>query len=312
MTSELERSLAGLTTESVNPASASLSSMSPLEIVRTMNREDALVAAAVEAEAERIAAAIAEIAARLHRGGRLIYVGTGTSGRLGVLDAAECPPTFDTPPEQVVGLIAGGVGALTRSSESSEDSADAGRADLAAVQVRDVDAVVGISASGRTPYVLGAVELAAERGSLTVGIACNAGTQLERAVDIMIHPVVGPEVLAGSTRLKAGTAQKMVLNMLSTGAMVLLGKTFGNLMVDMRASNEKLRDRALRILGAATGLDARESRELLAACDGELKVAIVAALAGVDAAGARERLARSDGVVRTAIEVSGPGAGAPQ
>ena len=309
MASEIERSLAGLTTESINPASASLSAMSPLEIVRTMNREDALVAAAVAAEAEHIAAAIAGIAARLRRGGRLIYVGTGTSGRLGVLDAAECPPTFDTPPELVVGLIAGGVNALTRSSESSEDSADAGRADLAALKVCNVDAVVGISASGRTPYVLGATGLAADRGSLTVGIACNTGTKLERAVDIMIHPVVGPEVLSGSTRLKAGTAQKMVLNMLSTGAMVLLGKTFENLMVDMRASNEKLRDRALRILGAATGLDAQESRELLADCDGELKVAIVAALAGVDAVGARERLARSDGVVRAAIEGSDPGTG---
>jgi N-acetylmuramic acid 6-phosphate etherase len=302
MVPDSEQSLASLTTESINPASADLSDMSALDIVRTMNGEDALVAAAVGTEAERIADAVAGIAERLRRGGRLVYVGTGTSGRLGVLDAAECPPTFDTPPELVVGLIAGGAPALMRSSELAEDSSSTGRADLERLKIGEADSVVGISASGRTPYVLGAIALAAERGALTIGLACNVQTELEEAVDIMIHPVVGPEVLAGSTRLKAGTAQKMVLNMLSTGVMVLLGKTFGNLMVDMRATNMKLRDRSVRILRTVTGLGDRAARDLLMRCDGELKVAIVAGLADTDAASARERLARSGGIMRAVVE----------
>lgn len=302
MVPDSDSSLAGLTTESINPASASLSSMTALSIVQTMNTEDARVAVAVAAEVEPIAHAMAEIAARLRRGGRLVYVGAGTSGRLGVLDAAECPPTFNTPPELVVGLIAGGTPALTRSIEAVEDSADAGRADLEVLGLGEVDSVVGITASGRTPYVLGAIELAAERGGLTIGLACNLETQLAELVDIMIHPVVGPEVIGGSTRLKAGTAQKMVLNMLSTGVMVLLGKTFGNLMVDMRASNVKLHDRSIRILRTAAMLGDREAQALLAACDGELKVAIVAALVGVDVEEARMRLSSSEGVVQQAIQ----------
>lgn len=295
-------SLAELTTESINPVSANLGRMTAPGIVQTMNAEDATVAAAVAAEAEHIALAISEIAARLRRGGRLVYVGAGTSGRLGVLDAAECPPTFNTPPELVVGVIAGGAPAMTRSIEAVEDNSDQGRADLEALGLKEADSVVGITASGRTPYVLGAIELAAERGGLTIGLACNSETQLARLVDIMIHPVVGSEVIGGSTRLKAGTAQKMVLNMLSTGVMVLLGKVFGNLMVDMRASNVKLRDRSLRILRTAAMLGDREARALLAACDGDLKVAIVAALAGVDADDARIRLSRSNGVVQHAIQ----------
>ncbi len=301
MVPDSDRSLAGLTTESINPASAGLGRMAALSIVQTMNAEDSTVAAAVAAEAEHIALAITEIAARLRRGGRLVYVGAGTSGRLGVLDAAECPPTFNTPPELVVGVIAGGTPALTRSIEAVEDNSHQGRADLEALGLNEVDSVVGITASGRTPYVLGAIEFATKRGGLTIGLACNPETQLAGLVDIMIHPVVGPEVIGGSTRLKAGTAQKMVLNMLSTGVMVLLGKVFGNLMVDMRASNVKLRDRSVQILRTAAMLGDREARALLAACDGELKVAIVAALAGVDADDARIRLARSKGVVQHAI-----------
>ncbi len=302
MISDTDSSLAGLTTESINPNSVDLSSMDALDIVKTMNDGDATVAAAVRAEAGQIAHAITEIAARLRRGGRLVYVGAGTSGRLGVLDAAECPPTFNTPPELVVGVIAGGTAALTRSIEAVEDSREAGRADLEELRVGAADCVIGIAASGRTPYVLGAVEYAAAQGALTVGLSCNRDTKLADLVEIMIQPVVGPEVLAGSTRLKAGTAQKMVLNMLSTGTMVLLGKTYGNLMVDMRASNAKLRDRSIRILRAATSLDEAAAQAFLAASNGELKVAIVTALAGIEAEAARRRLRASDGSVQGAIE----------
>ncbi len=302
MSSETDNSLAGLTTEGINPKSADLSRMGALEIVRTMNEEDAGVASAVRAEANQIAQAITEIAARLRRGGRLVYVGAGTSGRLGVLDAAECPPTFNTPPGLVVGVIAGGAPALTRSVEAVEDSPDAGRADLAELRIGEADCVFGIAASGRTPYVLGAVQYAAAQGALTVGLSCNRGTKLAGQVDIMIQPVVGPEVLAGSTRLKAGTAQKMVLNMLSTGTMVLLGKTFGNLMVDLRASNVKLRDRSIRILRTVTTMDEAAAHALLAACNGELKVAIVVALGGIDADAARSLLTRNEGNVRAIVE----------
>jgi N-acetylmuramic acid 6-phosphate etherase len=306
MASDPEGSLAALTTESTNSASADLSSMDALGIVQTMNAEDAHVAAAVGAEAPSIAHAVTEIAARLRGGGRLVYVGAGTSGRLGVLDASECPPTFNTSPDLVVGLIAGGTPALTRAVEGVEDSAEAGSADLERLGIDERDCVVGITASGRTPYVLGAVHYASRRGALTVGLACNRGTLLEALVDIMIHPIVGPEVLAGSTRLKAGTAQKMVLNMLSTGAMVLLGKTYRNLMVDLRATNVKLRDRSVRILQAAAGLEREDAEALLAASDGQVKVAIVAALSGVDVEEAERRLSSSGGVIQQAIHMDGP------
>ncbi|MGH2557768.1 MAG: N-acetylmuramic acid 6-phosphate etherase [Thermomicrobiales bacterium] len=302
MARETEIRLEKLETEQVSPRTAAIDGMSPLEIARVINAEDATVAHAVGQELPRIAEAMDEIAARMRRGGRLIYAGAGTSGRLGVLDASECPPTFNTPRGLVVGLIAGGNRALTDSIEAAEDSEDAGRADVAALDVGEVDTVVGIAASGRTPYVLGAASEARERGALTVGIACTTGSALAERVVIMIAPVVGPEVVTGSTRLKAGTAQKMVLNMLSTGAMILLGKTFGNLMVDMRASNAKLRARAIRMVGLATGLAENEAAALLRDSDNEVKTAIVAALAGVDAATARERLAKAGGIVRAAIE----------
>ena len=298
--------LGRLATEGINPTTADIDCWDALRIVRAMNAEDATVAAAVERELPRIAAAVEQIAERLRRGGRLVYVGAGTSGRLGVLDASECPPTFGTPPEMVVGWIAGGPAALTRAIEGEEDRGEAGRDDLVRLGVVAADAVVGIAASGRTPYVLGAVAHAAALGALTVGIACNPDSALARRVEIMIAPVVGPEVIAGSTRLKAGTAQKMVLNMLSTGAMIRLGKTFGNLMVDVQASNAKLRRRAIGIVRAATGLPEEEAAALLTAADGETKTAIVAALTGLDPTTARQRLAASGGLVRAALGEAAP------
>jgi N-acetylmuramic acid 6-phosphate etherase len=297
-----EATLAALKTEAVNPASRDIDRLSARRIVEVMNEEDATVAGAVRETLPQIAQAIEGIAKRLRHGGRLIYVGAGTSGRLGVLDASECPPTFSTPPEMVVGLIAGGERALIRSVEEVEDRPEAGRHDLERVGVSEKDAVVGIAASGRTPYVLGAVRFARERGALTIGVACNVGTPLEREVDSMIAPVVGPEIIAGSTRLKAGTAQKMVLNMLSTGAMILLGKTYGNLMVDLRPVSSKLRRRAVRIVQEVTGLDAKTAAAQLSVAGGNVKVTIVSALAGIPPEEARKRLEASDGVVRRALE----------
>ncbi len=290
-----------LETEKRNPATSAIDQMSALEIAQVMNVEDATVAVAVQRELLHIARAIEGITARLRQGGRLVYMGAGTSGRLGVLDASECPPTFSMQPEQVVGWIAGGPDALTRSIEGAEDSPEAGQVDAARLGIAAADAVVGIAASGRTPYVLGAVGYAKEQGALTVGLACNAGTPLGQATDIMIAPVVGPEVIGGSTRLKAGTAQKMVLNMLSTGAMILLGKTYGNLMVDMQPTNDKLRRRAVAIVREATSLRASAAEALLHASDNNVKTAIVAALAGIDPVAARDRLTAAGGVVRAAL-----------
>jgi N-acetylmuramic acid 6-phosphate etherase len=274
--------------------------------VKVMNTEDAGIAKAVEAELPAIAAAIDQIANRLRGGGRLIYIGAGTSGRLGVLDASECPPTFSTPPGLVVGWIAGGSGALTKAVEELEDDANVGRADAERLAISDQDAVVGITASGRTPFVLGAIAAAYERGALTIGLSCNHNSALEQLVEIMITPVVGPEVIAGSTRLKAGTAQKMVLNMLSTGTMILLGKTFGNLMVDLRATNSKLRQRATGIVQEATGLGEFDAAALLEAAGDEAKTAIVAARSGTGPAVARARLAAAGGSVRAALGTAAP------
>jgi N-acetylmuramic acid 6-phosphate etherase len=294
--------LGALATEGTNPRTAELDRMSPLEIVRAMNAEDATVATAVAAEAPRIAEAVAAIAGRMRAGGRLIYVGAGTSGRLGALDAVECPPTFGVGPDRIIGCIAGGAFALDQAAEDFEDNAEAGRADLARLDVGASDAVVGITASGRTPYVLGAIACASERGALTIGLACNRETPLARAVEIVIAPLVGPEVIAGSTRLKAGTAQKMVLNMLSTGAMTLLGKTYGNLMVDVRATNAKLHARALSILRQTTGLDEARAEETLRACGGEVKTAILVARKGIIPGAARAALAAAHDSLRTALE----------
>jgi N-acetylmuramic acid 6-phosphate etherase len=290
-----------LETEARNPASTRLDELTALEIVRLMNAEDGQVAAAVATQAEAVARAVEDIADRLRAGGRLIYVGAGTSGRLGVLDATECPPTFNSPPGQVVGLIAGGPAALTRAVEGAEDHPEYGARDLQEIGVSARDAVVGIATSGRTPYVLGAVAYARKQGAFTVGIACNTDAELNGAVDLALVPVVGPEVLSGSTRLKAGTATKLVLNMLSTGAMVRLGKTYGNLMVDLRATNSKLRARTNRIVRILTGLSVEQADALLQRCGGELKTALVAQLSGAQPEEARARLAATDGEVRKAL-----------
>ncbi len=295
-------SLDRLTTEASNSASERLDQLSASEIVRLMNEEDAKVAAAVSAETPQIAEAIEMIAEKLRHGGRLIYLGSGTSGRLGVLDATECPPTFGTNPAQVIGLIAGGNAALTRAIEGAEDQPELAITDLKGIDISQRDIVVGIASSGRTPYVLGGLEFARSVGAKTIGLACNSQSELAKFVDVVIAPVVGAEVLSGSTRLKAGTATKMVLNMLTTGAMVLLGKTYGNLMVDLRATNAKLEARSLRILQRLTTLNEVEARAMLASCGGELKPAIVAAKAKVTPDLAREKLAKAGGQLRAALE----------
>ncbi|GCF06487.1 N-acetylmuramic acid 6-phosphate etherase [Dictyobacter arantiisoli] len=296
------QNLGTLATESINSASAEIDRMSALEIVRVMNAEDAKVALAVEQELPQIAQAIEEIAARMREGGRLLYIGAGTSGRLGILDASECPPTFGTTPEQIVGLIAGGPIATANAVEDAEDSPDAGRAELEQLHIQARDTVVGIAASGRTPYVLGALAYARTQGALTIGIACNPYSPLTQHTDIMIEPEVGPEILTGSTRLKSGTAQKMVLNMLSTGAMILLGKTFGNLMVDVIATNQKLVQRATKIVQTATGLDREQAAILLQEADGETKTAIVIGCTHVSPTIAREQLAAHQNNLRSTLE----------
>lgn len=290
-----------LATEQLNPATLNIDRMSPLEIVQAMNAEDATVATAIQRELPAIAQAIAAIAGRMRRGGRLIYMGAGTSGRLGALDASECPPTFNVSPDSVVGCIAGGSFALTQASEYMEDSYEAGQSDAEQLHISELDALVGITASGRTPYVLGAVALAKQRGTLTIAVVCNSNTPLGQQTDITIAPLVGPEVIAGSTRLKAGTAQKMVLNMLSTGTMVLLGKTFGNMMVDVQATNQKLHRRAVEIVRQATGMEKDAAEKLLDAANGEVKTAIVAGRLGIEPVAARERLAAHGQVLRAAL-----------
>lgn len=291
-------------TEARNPASERIDTLSAVEIVRLMNAEDAGVAAAVGREAAAIARAIDVIAERLRAGGRLVYLGAGTSGRLGVLDATECPPTFSTPPEMVVGLIAGGYDALTRAVEGAEDHPELAAADLERIRFSSMDVLVGIATSGRTPYVIGGLEYARSLNAFTIGLACNAGSALAGAADLMIVPVVGPEIISGSTRLKAGTATKMVLNMLTTGAMVLLGKTYGNLMVDLRATNTKLVARTRHIVAELTGLTESEAEARLRECNGELKTAVVAAHRKVTPDAARELLRAAGGQLRKAMQAS--------
>lgn len=297
----LRAELEALTTEAFRPELAEIDRLSTLEIAKIMNAEDATVPTAVATQLPRIAAAIDAIAARMARGGRLIYAGAGTAGRLGVLDASECPPTFNTDPSEVVGLIAGGPSAMVTSVEDAEDSKELAAADLEALAPTPDDTVVGVSASGRTPYAVGAVEHARARGALTIGLSCNAHSALAAAADHGIEVVVGPELLTGSTRLKAGTAQKLVLNMLSTITMIRLGKTYGNLMVDVRASNEKLRARSRRIVALATGASDEEIEQALAATDGEVKNAILTILGGVDGPTAARLLEESDGHLRAAL-----------
>jgi N-acetylmuramic acid 6-phosphate etherase len=290
-------------TEARNPASEKIDTLSPLEIVRLMNAEDARVPEAIGREAEPIARAIEIIAQALRAGGRLVYIGAGTSGRLGVLDASECPPTFSTPPEMVVGLIAGGYGALTRAVEGAEDHPDAAEKDLTAIALSARDVLVGIATSGRTPYVIGGLQYARRVGAKAIGLACNDGSAIAGYADLMITPVVGPEVISGSTRLKAGTATKLVLNMLTTGAMVLLGKTYGNLMVDLKATNTKLVARTRRIVAELTGLSEAEAEAQLVLAGGELKTAVVACCRKVSPDAARQLLAEAGGQLRGALTV---------
>src|SRR5947207_3803325 len=299
----IEQTLSVLDTEKVNPSSMEIDRMSPLEIVQAMNAEDERVAQAVKLVLPQIALSIKEIAARLRRNGRLIYIGAGTSGRLGALDASECPPTFNIPSNMVISCIAGGQQALDKAHEDLEDSWEAGRNDLVSLDISEADVVIGVTASGRTPYVRGAIAYARERRALTIGLACNANAPLEKEVEIMITPVVGPEVITGSTRLKAGTAQKMVLNMLSTGTMILLGKTFGNLMVDVQATNNKLQQRALSIVRHVTELDQDAARMLLEISGGEVKTAILVSRANISPQQARERLAAHDYILQAALEM---------
>lgn len=293
--------LSRLGTEARNPRTTDLDTMSPLALVRAMNAEDGVAVAAVERALPQVAMAIDAVAERMARGGRLIYLGAGTSGRLGILDAVECRPTFSVPDGLVVGLIAGGEGAILRAVEGAEDSPAQGAADLHRLAVTEADSVVGIAASGRTPYVLGALDAARAAGALTIALACTEGAEIASRADLGIELLVGPEVLTGSTRLKAGTATKLVLNMLSTGVMAQLGKCFENLMVDVQATNEKLRARARRIVAQAGGLDEAAAGELLARCAGEVKTAIVAARRSLTPEAARAALAAADGRVRAAL-----------
>jgi N-acetylmuramic acid 6-phosphate etherase len=271
------------------------------ELVRLMGEADATVPHAVAAAEGALADAIDEIAARLARGGRLVYVGAGTSGRLALVDAVECQSTFGLDPGRVVALVAGGADGTATAQEHAEDDAEAGAAEVRAVAIEDRDAVVGISASGRTPYVLGALDAAREAGALTVGVVCVEGSPVGATADREVAVVVGAEVLAGSTRLKAGTAQKLVLNTISTVSMIRLGKTYGNLMVDVVATNDKLRDRVRRIVELATGASSTEVATVLGESGADAKVAIVMLLGSTDAATAREQLADAGGVVRKAL-----------
>jgi len=294
-------------TELQNPSTTDIDTLSSLEIVTLINDEDSKVAAAVRRELPHIARAVDIIVQRMKRGGRLFYFGAGTSGRLGVLDASEMPPTYSTPPEWVQGFIAGGDVALRRSVEAAEDDSEAGAQVAREAQVSASDVVVGITASGGAPWVLGAVAEAQRRGAATIALTCNPDSPLARRAEVIIAPVVGPEVVAGSSRMKAGTAQKMVLNMLSTATMIRLGKVYGNLMVDVQPTNAKLRRRAVRILQQAAGADPQAAQAALEATGYHVKPALVMLLAGVDAGEARRRLAAADGFVRRACSIDAPG-----
>lgn len=288
-------------TEQENPRSKDLSSQSTSEIAALMNQEDALVAGAVKLVLGDVVKAIDETAARLARGGRLFYLGTGTSGRLGVLDASECPPTFGVAPDLVQGVIAGGYDALYRAVEASEDDANAGIADLNKRDFAAGDVLVGIAASGRTPYTVGAVKFARSLGAFTIGLTCVPDSLITRAAELSIVPVVGPEVVTGSSRLKAGTAQKMVLNMISTGTMVRLGYVSGNRMSNLQARNVKLRERAKRIVVAETGLGQPEAAAALDAAGGDLRVALVMVKSGMGKEEALRALEAAGWVVENAL-----------
>jgi len=290
-----------LLTEQANPASAAIDTVGTEAALRIINREDAKAAEAVEREIPAIARAVDAIADAMERGGKLFYIGAGTSGRLGVLDAAEIPPTFGAPPDLVIGIIAGGEAAVNRATEASEDDPANGARDLAKHGFTARDVLVGLAASGRTPYVLGAIAEARRLGAVTVGVSCIPDSELARAADIAITPLVGPEVIAGSTRLKAGTAQKLVLNMLSTAVCIRLGYVYGNLMVNVQPKNSKLADRARRIIAAAAEVSQERADELLEASGGQVAVAIVMSRKGCVRGEAERLLAESGGRVSKAL-----------
>ncbi|WP_414148268.1 N-acetylmuramic acid 6-phosphate etherase [Erwinia sp. BNK-24-b] len=297
--------LGSLISETRNVETMELDGLSTLEMVTKFNEQDATVADAVRQTLPEVAKAVEAAAYSLQQGGRLIYMGAGTSGRLGVLDASECPPTFGVPHGVVVGLIAGGPGALLKAVEGAEDNEQLGVSDLQAIALKPQDMVVGLAASGRTPYVIGALRFARQLGCKTAAISCNPDSPIAREAEIAISPVVGPEALTGSTRLKSGTAQKLVLNMISTGAMVKIGKVYQNLMVDMQATNVKLVDRACRMVCQATGCERAEAESALQQTAYEVKPAILMVLSGVDAVRAKTLLSKHRGFLRAALQESG-------
>lgn len=294
--------LGSLVSETRNPDTLDLDNLSTLEMVTKFNQQDATVATAVSLTLPQVAAAVDAAAACLAAGGRLIYMGAGTSGRLGVLDASECPPTFGVPHGVVVGLIAGGPGALLKAVEGAEDDEQLGVSDLQALDLTANDMVVGLAASGRTPYVIGALRYARQQGCRTAAISCNPDSPIAHEAEIAISPVVGPEALTGSTRLKSGTAQKLVLNMISTGAMVKIGKVYQNLMVDMQATNIKLVDRARRMVCEATGCQPGQADAALKQVQHEVKTAILMILADIPAPEAKQRLLQHHGFLRAALK----------
>ena len=302
MAENLLQTLSTLITEQRNPNSMHVDSLSALDIVQLMNEEDKQVPLAIEKCLPQIAQAVECIVAAFQQGGRLVYIGAGTSGRLGVLDASECPPTFGVSPEMVKGIIAGGERALRHPIEGAEDSKAQAVVDLQTIQFSSKDVLVGIAASGRTPYVIGALEYAKSLGSVTVSIASNPNSAMANIVDIAIDTVVGPEVLTGSSRLKSGTAQKLVLNMLTTASMILMGKCYQNLMVDVQASNEKLKARAIRIVMQATDCDKALAEETLKQADQNAKLAIMMILSGLDRAQAEALLEKHHGKLQLALK----------
>ena len=292
-------------TEGRNPASQNIDELSTEAMLRVINDEDKKVALAVEAIVPQIATAVDAICAAFRAGGRLIYCGAGTSGRLGILDASECPPTFGTPREQVIGLIAGGHTAILQAVENAEDNREQGAQDLKDIHFSRHDVLVGIAASGRTPYVLGALAYANELGATTVSLSCNPGSAMSQVAAIALTPVVGPEVVTGSSRMKAGTAQKLVLNMLTTGSMIRSGKVYGNLMVDVEATNQKLVQRQVNIVMQATDCDDATARAALTGCGGHCKTAILMVLADLDADEAKALLGQHQGFIRQALQAAG-------
>ncbi|MGC0932858.1 N-acetylmuramic acid 6-phosphate etherase [Pantoea agglomerans] len=297
--------LSQMITEGRNPASQNIDELSTEAMLRVINDEDKKVALAVEAIVPQIAAAVDAICAAFQAGGRLIYCGAGTSGRLGILDASECPPTFGTPREQVIGLIAGGHTAILQAVENAEDNREQGAQDLKDIHFSRHDVLVGIAASGRTPYVLGALAYANELGATTVSLTCNPGSAMSQVAAIALTPVVGPEVVTGSSRMKAGTAQKLVLNMLTTGSMIRSGKVYGNLMVDVEATNQKLVQRQVNIVMQATDCDEATASAALTACGGHCKTAILMVLADLAADEAKAQLSQHQGFIRQALQAAG-------